>query len=122
VQGFKEEQIGVERYLNLRYDGTDVPVMTAFAADGKADPAKAFEKQYKREFGFVLEVTSCCLVCSCSPRMCISFVQNGACSSVEAIICCFATCVTKTLLPQNSTSLRSCCDVAHVLQPLSSST
>ena len=57
MQGFKEEQIGVERYLNLRYDGTDVPVMTAFAADATADPAKAFEEQYKREFGFVLEVS-----------------------------------------------------------------
>lgn len=55
IQGFKDEQIGVERYLNLRYDGTDVPVMTPFA-DGKADPAKAFKEQYKREFGFVLEV------------------------------------------------------------------
>lgn len=53
-QGLKEEQIGIERYLNLRYDGTDVPVMTPFA-DGKADPAKAFEEHYKREFGFVLE-------------------------------------------------------------------
>ena len=57
MQGFKEEQIGVERYLNLRYDGTDVPVMTSFAADATADPAKAFEEQYKREFGFVLEVS-----------------------------------------------------------------
>jgi N-methylhydantoinase A/oxoprolinase/acetone carboxylase beta subunit len=79
VQGFKEDQISVKRYLNLRYDGTDVPVMTSFAADGTANPAKAFEEQYKREFGFVLEVSSCCLVCRCLPRMCVSFVQNGAC-------------------------------------------
>lgn len=56
MQGFKEDQIGVERYLNLRYDGTDVPVMTPFAGNGNAEPAKAFEEQYKREFGFVLEV------------------------------------------------------------------
>ncbi len=58
MQGFKEDQIGVERYLNLRYDGTDVPVMTAFANDGTADPAKAFEEQYKREFGFTLSVSA----------------------------------------------------------------
>ena len=28
VQGFDKDQLSVERYLNLRYDGTDVAVMT----------------------------------------------------------------------------------------------
>ena len=28
VQGFRDDQIRAERYLNLRYDGTDVAVMT----------------------------------------------------------------------------------------------
>ena len=34
VQGFKEDQTGVERYLNLRYDGTDVAVMTQCPNNG----------------------------------------------------------------------------------------
>lgn len=28
MQGFKDDMIEVERYLNLRYDGTDVAMMT----------------------------------------------------------------------------------------------
>ncbi len=58
MQGFRDDQIGVERYLNLRYDGTDVPVMTPYPDEEGADPAEAFEQQYKREFGFVLSVSS----------------------------------------------------------------
>ncbi|KAK9799317.1 hypothetical protein WJX73_000073 [Symbiochloris irregularis] len=52
-QGFRDDQIGVERYLNLRYDGTDVAVMTLCPENG--NPAKEFEDAYKREYGFVLE-------------------------------------------------------------------
>ena len=28
LQGFKKDELNTERFLNLRYDGTDVPVMT----------------------------------------------------------------------------------------------
>ena len=28
LQGFKDDQVNIERFLNLRYDGTDVAVMT----------------------------------------------------------------------------------------------
>lgn len=28
MQGFKKDELNTERFLNLRYDGTDVPVMT----------------------------------------------------------------------------------------------
>lgn len=52
-QGFTGAQIQVERYLNLRYDGTDVPVMT-LCPEKDTDPAAAFEEQYQREFGFTL--------------------------------------------------------------------
>ncbi|DBA91131.1 hypothetical protein WJX77_000744 [Trebouxia sp. C0004] len=55
-QGFKRDELNTERFLNLRYDGTDVPVMTQ-CAEGD-DYAKAFEETYKREFGFVLEQRS----------------------------------------------------------------
>ncbi len=53
VQGFTEDQIAVERFLNLRYDGTDVGVMTTCSEEG--DYTEAFESAYKREFGFILE-------------------------------------------------------------------
>ncbi len=43
-QGFKDGQISTERFLNLRYDGTDVAVMTPCPEAG-ADPAAAFEAQ-----------------------------------------------------------------------------
>ena len=51
--GFSASQISSHRFLNLRYEGTDVAVMTACPADG--DYAAAFEKAYRREFGFVLD-------------------------------------------------------------------
>jgi 5-oxoprolinase (ATP-hydrolysing) len=77
-RGFEETQIACQRYLNLRYEGTDVPVMTACginsstgggdgstsdssaaaaadAAAGSTSYAAAFEAAYRREFGFILE-------------------------------------------------------------------
>ena len=43
----------MERFLNLRYDGTDVAVMTTCSAGSTY--TEAFETAYKREFGFTLE-------------------------------------------------------------------
>lgn len=66
-RGFEESQISCQRYLNLRYEGTDVPVMTAcnngggygdtsaFDASKNTSYASAFEAAYRREFGFILE-------------------------------------------------------------------
>ncbi|KAK9815723.1 hypothetical protein WJX72_008572 [[Myrmecia] bisecta] len=54
-QGFRAEQIAVERFLNLRYAGTDVAVMTQCPSDGHAGYAKAFEESYQREYGFTLD-------------------------------------------------------------------
>ena len=45
MQGFSEQQISCQRFLNLRYDGTDVPIMTLAPADG--DYAAAFEQAYQ---------------------------------------------------------------------------
>lgn len=53
-QGFKEDQIECEHYLNLRYDGTDVAMMTKKSSEEETYE-QAFENTYKREFGFVLE-------------------------------------------------------------------
>lgn len=44
LQGFSGEQISTERFLNLRYDGTDVAVMTPCSAND-GNPASAFENQ-----------------------------------------------------------------------------
>ncbi|GAB4819425.1 hypothetical protein N2152v2_006471 [Parachlorella kessleri] len=52
-QGFTPRQIQTQRYLNLRYDGTDVPIMTPCPPTG--DYSEAFREAYQREFGFVLE-------------------------------------------------------------------
>ena len=52
-RGFTNAQIQAQRFLNLRYEGTDVAVMTACPDDGNY--AAAFEAAYRREFGFVLE-------------------------------------------------------------------
>jgi 5-oxoprolinase (ATP-hydrolysing) len=45
--------VAAERFLNLRYEGTDVAVMTPAPPGG--DAAAAFEAAYRREFGFALE-------------------------------------------------------------------
>ena len=46
-------EVKVEHFLNLRYQGTDVAVMTSRPADG--DYASALEHSYQREFGFKLQ-------------------------------------------------------------------
>ncbi len=54
-QGFKDEDVGFEVFLNLRYDGTDTSIMTLRPED--EDYERAFVQQYKREYGFVIEVS-----------------------------------------------------------------
>lgn len=53
LQGFSEAQTACQRFLNLRYDGTDVPIMTPAPPDG--DYAIAFEQAYQ-----VWVVGECC--------------------------------------------------------------
>ena len=52
-RGFEEDQITVQRFLNLRFKGTDVALMTA--CESVEDYEQAFLDSYYREFGFVLE-------------------------------------------------------------------
>ncbi|KAK9768415.1 hypothetical protein K7432_000959 [Basidiobolus ranarum] len=52
-QGFKENVIDFEVYLNLRYNGTDCAMMT-LKPENSWDFSSSFEKQYQQEFGFVL--------------------------------------------------------------------
>lgn len=44
-QGFQPSNVTSQRFMNLRYEGTDVPVMTMCPGDG--DYAAAFEATYK---------------------------------------------------------------------------
>ena len=52
-QGYDKESIVVEKYINMRYDGTDNAIM--IAEDPNIAFDKAFEACYQREFGFTLQ-------------------------------------------------------------------
>lgn len=52
LDGFKNEQITYERYVNLRYSGSDTMIMILQPDDG--DYASAFIKEHQREFSFTL--------------------------------------------------------------------
>ncbi|BGP43055.1 hypothetical protein JCM10449v2_007070 [Rhodotorula kratochvilovae] len=54
-QGFADDRIELELYLNMRYDGSDTSLMTLAPTDGSLDFAAAFETAYKNEFGFLLD-------------------------------------------------------------------
>ncbi|KAL3793795.1 hypothetical protein ACHAW5_009582 [Stephanodiscus triporus] len=55
-QGYSEESIIIEKYLNMRYQGTDNAIMIKErkTTDAKLPYAKTFIEQYHREFGFEL--------------------------------------------------------------------
>eukprot|EP00050_Salpingoeca_kvevrii_P016203 m.53371 g.53371 ORF g.53371 m.53371 type:complete len:1267 (+) comp6761_c0_seq2:127-3927(+) len=65
AQGFADEHITIERFLHLRYRGTDCAIMTPLAEGSiscsNTAPVQAedfqeqFEAHYKREFGFALQ-------------------------------------------------------------------
>lgn len=50
AQGFRPGQVSSQRYLNLRYDGTDVPIMTPCQASG--DCSDAFQEAYQVGLAF----------------------------------------------------------------------
>ena len=58
-QGYSSDNIVVEKYLNLRYDGTDTAVMikepSSKISNFHLPYADAFRAHYEREFGFTLE-------------------------------------------------------------------
>ncbi|GMH44654.1 hypothetical protein BSKO_12606 [Bryopsis sp. KO-2023] len=51
-QGFTPDAISTEKFLNLRYNGTDIAVM--IKSDANGDYLAPFVEHYQREFGFVL--------------------------------------------------------------------
>jgi 5-oxoprolinase (ATP-hydrolysing) len=54
-QGFRDQDIATEVYLNLRYDGTDCALMTLQPSPENWDFEKAFHELYIQEFGFLLK-------------------------------------------------------------------
>ncbi|KAL7416475.1 5-oxoprolinase [Mrakia frigida] len=55
-QGFEPSGIKVQRFLNMRYTGTDTSIMTIQPNDSE-DFGAAFEAEYLLEFGFKLNAT-----------------------------------------------------------------
>lgn len=56
-QGFSGKRAKAERLLNMRFDGTDTALMIKCEGDEVEDEdfEKAFKREYKNEFGFLLE-------------------------------------------------------------------
>lgn len=55
-QGFEESQIEIERYLNLRYKGTETFIMVREPVfEEKESYLASFVEKHKQEFGFTLE-------------------------------------------------------------------
>jgi 5-oxoprolinase (ATP-hydrolysing) len=52
-QGFQAADVTSTRYLNLRFQGTDVALMVA--SEGMSEYKPEFLRIYKQEFGFVLQ-------------------------------------------------------------------
>jgi 5-oxoprolinase (ATP-hydrolysing) len=55
LQGFKDENIHTNLYLNLRYEGTDTAMMIRTPQDGSNNYAGEFLKQFRQEYGFELQ-------------------------------------------------------------------
>ena len=51
-KGFGDGDIKVQRFMNLRYDGTDVPIMTPCESHDSCE--EEFKRCYEREFGFLI--------------------------------------------------------------------
>jgi len=56
-QGYPEDSIVIEKYLNMRYEGTDnaIMILECRDSDSPLSHARTFVDQYHREFGFELE-------------------------------------------------------------------
>lgn len=60
-QGFEDGRVHVERMLNMRFEGTDTALMILpndQDGDQKEDFEAAFKREYKSQFGFLLDAKS----------------------------------------------------------------
>lgn len=53
-QGYDSQSVVVEKYLNLRYEGTDCALMCTSNEDTAESFTNIFLKKYKDQFGFTL--------------------------------------------------------------------
>lgn len=53
-QGYDSQSVVVEKYLNLRYEGTDCALMCTSNEDTAESFTDVFLKKYKDQFGFTL--------------------------------------------------------------------
>lgn len=53
-QGYDVQSVVVEKYLNLRYEGTDCALMCTSNEDTAESFTNVFVKKYKDQFGFTL--------------------------------------------------------------------
>ncbi|XP_028802698.1 5-oxoprolinase [Neltuma alba] len=75
-QGFKEERISIETYVNLRYEGTDTAIMVKrqITEEGKPfDYATEFVRLFQKEYGFKLLNRK---IMICDVRVCGTGVTN----------------------------------------------
>jgi 5-oxoprolinase (ATP-hydrolysing) len=78
-QGFTEDRIKFERMLNMRFDGTDTAIMVLEKeGQGESSFEEEFKKQYKSEFGFLLEEKNIIIddVKVCTPS--IRFIRSSS--------------------------------------------
>lgn len=54
-QGFNDQNIELENYLHLRYDGTDCALMCASKSNRYEEFLNTFLQRYNSEFGFVIQ-------------------------------------------------------------------
>lgn len=59
LQGYSKENISVEEFLNMRYEGTDTAIMIKQSEN--MSYCEAFEAVYRREFGFTLKGRDICI-------------------------------------------------------------
>lgn len=53
-QGYDQQSLVVEKYLNLRYEGTDCALMCTSNEDAAESFTNLFLKKYKDQFGFTI--------------------------------------------------------------------
>ena len=88
-RGYVSDQIVSEVYLNLRYEGTDTPIMTRW--ESASDVKFVFEENYRREFGFKLDgriiiVDDIRVRCSAKIRVDGTEVTESKTASLEPIM------------------------------------
>lgn len=81
-RGFQPADLSTVRYLNLRFQGTDVALMVA--AGSMADYKPAFLRMYQQEFGFVLQDRDIIVDDARCATLCLTKCASPACIHIYA--------------------------------------